>query len=227
LTRKRKHDGGFDHAETVDAYPRLSNADLDRIDAQRRQRRQHHALRAIVVPAGAAILLAAVGVVGWRVTIYDSAHQAAASVRPASRRASAPSADHRSTAARASAAAAPSSSPSPPAAAIPAFIYGCEGQPVTEPDAYTLACADGNAGLSGLTWSTWTAASATGSGQYYQNTCVPDCAGGTFVYTPVTVTLSDPLATADGGEYFTMMTVPGKGAWQLGPEGPDGFQGSS
>jgi hypothetical protein len=31
LTRKRKHDGGFDHTETVDAYPRLSNADLDRI----------------------------------------------------------------------------------------------------------------------------------------------------------------------------------------------------
>lgn len=226
MTRKHEHADGFDHAETVDAYPRLSNADLDRIDAQRRQRRQHRALRAVAVPAGAVILLAAVAVIGWRVTIYDSAHQAAASMRPASRHATAPSPDHRSAAARASAAAAPSSSPSPSAAAIPAVIYGCEGQPVTEPDAYTLACADGNAGLSGLTWNTWTTSEATGSGQYYQNTCTPDCAGGTFVYTPVTVTLSDPLATADGGEYFTMMTVPGKGAWQLGPEGPDGFGGS-
>jgi len=172
LTRKHEHDGGFDHAETVDPYPRLSNADLDRIDAQRRQRRQHRALRAVAVPARAVMLLGAVGVIGWRVTIYDSAHQAAASVRPA------------------------------------------------------LACADGNAGLSGLIWNTWTTSGTVGSGQYYENTCTPDCAGGTFVCTPVTVTLSDPLATADGGEYFTMMTVPGEGAWQLGPEGPDGFQSS-
>jgi len=28
----------FHHAETVDAYPRLSDADLDRIDRQRRRR---------------------------------------------------------------------------------------------------------------------------------------------------------------------------------------------
>lgn len=80
MTRKHEHDGGFDHAETVDAYPTLSNTDLDRIDAQRRQRRQHRALRAVAVPAGAVILLAAVGVIGWRVTIYDSTHQATASI---------------------------------------------------------------------------------------------------------------------------------------------------
>jgi hypothetical protein len=81
LTRKGQHDGGFDLAETVGAYPRLSNEDLDRIDAQRRQRRQHRVLRATAVPADALVLLAAVGVIGWRVTAYDSAHQNAAARR--------------------------------------------------------------------------------------------------------------------------------------------------
>jgi hypothetical protein len=221
LTRKHQHGSGFDHAETVDAYPRLSNADLDRIDAQRRQRRQHRVLRAAVVPVGAVILLAVVGVIGWRVTAYDNAHQNAAA-RRTPRRVIAHAARHQDT----TPATAPSSSPSPVPAAMAAVIYTCESQPLTQPTAYILACADGNGGLSDLTWNTWTTAGASGSGQYYQNTCTPDCASGTYTYTPVTVTLSDPLATADGGEYFTLMAISGEGLYQLGPDGPDGFAGS-
>jgi hypothetical protein len=206
-------DGAFHHAETVDAYPRLSNADLDRIDRQRQQRRRHHALRAAAIPAGAVILLTAAGLIGWRVTAYDSAHQLAITHTPPAHTI-VPAARHHP------AAPAETASPSPPAAAAPAVIYNCESQPLTEPAGYTLARADGNGGLSSLTWTSWTASEATGSGQYYSNTCNPDCAQGTFTYTPVTVTLSDPLATTNGGECFTLMTVSGEGTWQLGPDGP-------
>jgi hypothetical protein len=124
-------------------------------------------------------------------------------------------------------AASPASSPSPSAAVAPAaVIYTCESQPFTEPSGYTLACADGNGGLSGMSWPSWTADGATGTGEYYQNDCTPDCADGTFVDYPATVTLSNPIASPDGGEYFTQMTVVstglpgGSNTWTLGPDGP-------
>src|ERR1700729_4239648 len=127
-------DGAFHHAETVDAYPRLSNAVLDRID---RQRRPPPPVPPPAIPAGAVILLTAAGLIGWRVTAYDSAHQPAITHTPPAHTI-VPAARHHP------AAPAETASPSPPAAAAPAVIYNCESQPLTEPAGYTLACADGN-----------------------------------------------------------------------------------
>ena len=47
----------------------------------------------------------------------------------------------------------------------------------------------------------------TGTGQYYGNDCQPDCASGTFSYTPVTVVLSAPVP--DDPAYYADMHVYG------------------
>lgn len=210
-----QEDDAFHHAETVDAYPRLSDADLDRIDRQRRQRRTHRSLRTIASAAGGLVLLAAVGVMGWRVTNYDS-HQAPASM-PQQHHVITPAAHHHPSAAPASSLA--PAATTPPAATTaptcmdtcgtpqPVLLIECNGNGVTQPASYTLACGDGNGGLSGMTWSTWTTGQATGTGQYYENDCQPDCASGTFVYTPVTVVLSAPVP--DDPAYFADMHVYG------------------
>ena len=61
------------------------------------------------------------------------------------------------------------------------------------PTTIVLACADANASLVDLTWSAWTQGSATATGQYTRNTCVPDCAEGTFV----TVASGGPTRLSD------------------------------
>lgn len=98
--------------------------------------------------------------------------------------------------------------PAPPAVDSTLLLIACDGSGSVEPSSYVLACADGNGGLSGLTWSSWTAAGATGSGQDYENNCIPNCAGGTFQYTPVTVTLSGPVN--DTPAYYADMSITGQ-----------------
>jgi hypothetical protein len=72
-----------------------------------------------------------------------------------------------------------STSTSAPASPEVMLLITCTGNGVFEPSSYMLACGDGNAGLSGLTWSSWTATGASGSGEYGVNDCTPDCAHGT------------------------------------------------
>jgi hypothetical protein len=207
--------GRSDRADTVDALPRPAQAGLDRTGRQRRAR------RAALSAAGALVLLGAAGIIGWRVTAHRNSPPAAHSPR-ADAIVSPTALPAMSPAGGGAPAAQPSvsGSPAPALTAASVVIYTCQGKAVTEPTGYILACADGNGGLSALTWTSWTPASATASGQYYANTCVPDCADGTFTYTPVTVTLSEPLATPSGGEYYGLLVIPGHGTWQLGPQGP-------
>jgi hypothetical protein len=94
-----------------------------------------------------------------------------------------------------------------PAPAEPVLLIECNGNGVSEPSSYVLACGDGNGGLSGMTWSSWTSGGATGTGEYYENNCEPDCASGTFQDTPVTIALSGPV-TGDPS-YFADMHVSG------------------
>jgi hypothetical protein len=200
-----------EHDDTIDAFPPLTDADLDRIGRQRQRPPRSFTWAVAIVCV--ALALAAGGLATWAAQRGQDSTPAAA-VRPPSHHPAA------SPAANTTPAATPSTSPSPAGPDLNAVIYTCQGQPVTEPTAFTIACGDGNGGLSGLSWSSWTASGAQGSGLYYANTCTPDCAQGTFTHTPVTVTLSEPLAGPGGGEYFTLLSVPGAGSWSLGPDGP-------
>jgi len=88
--------------------------------------------------------------------------------------------------------------------ALPSVVDECDfpsTPSAIEPARIVLACGDGNAFLAGLTWSSWTASRATATGYYTHNTCTPDCAQGTFVSTPASVTLADPVETIDGPEF--------------------------
>jgi hypothetical protein len=78
------------------------------------------------------------------------------------------------------------------------------GTQAVEPSAIYFS-ADGNGDLTGITWSSWTAHSAEGSGSINVNNCQPDCAEGTTVNVPVSVALSAP--TSSSSPYFTAITL--------------------
>jgi hypothetical protein len=92
------------------------------------------------------------------------------------------------------------------AAALPAVSInsGIDGARAVEPATIDLS-ADGNGDLSRLTWSSWTAYTAKGSGFFNVNNCQPNCAEGTTVYVPVSVALSAPASGSS--PYFTAMTL--------------------
>ena len=78
------------------------------------------------------------------------------------------------------------------------------GVRAVEPSTIDLS-ADGNGDLNGLTWSSWTAYSADGSGSFNVNNCQPNCAEGTTVDVTVSVALYAP--TSGSSSYFTAMTL--------------------
>jgi hypothetical protein len=84
----------------------------------------------------------------------------------------------------------------------------CSGRQLTRPAELVLACADGNAYLTGLHWSTWGSA-AYGTGTWRVNGCTPDCAAGTFHSFPAVVMLwrPEPVAHHHGARYFSRITM--------------------
>jgi hypothetical protein len=66
------------------------------------------------------------------------------------------------------------------AAATKFVALGCDLAGQVMPSQYVLACGDGNAGLQGLHWTSWTPQLASGYGTYYVNDCKPYCAAGHF-----------------------------------------------
>jgi len=83
-------------------------------------------------------------------------------------------------------------------------IADCQNTQV-EPRLFVVACADHNSFLTNLTWSSWTPATASASGTYWQNDCTPDCAMGRFEASPgATIELSRPIATSAGVEFSTL-----------------------
>jgi len=90
-----------------------------------------------------------------------------------------------------------------PAAALPSVI-DVNGQSSVEPTQIALS-ADGNGWLQGLSWSSWTANGAEGSGYINVNNCQPDCAQGTITNVNVSVSMSDP--TGGPNPYYTEMTA--------------------
>jgi hypothetical protein len=57
---------------------------------------------------------------------------------------------------------------------------------------------DSTAYLYGMTWSSWTTGSATGTGTYKLDTCSPNCAAGKIDSVPVSVTFSQPVRACVG-----------------------------
>jgi hypothetical protein len=86
------------------------------------------------------------------------------------------------------------------AGSLPGVVSSCvtTRSPQVRPRSIVLACGDGNLYLAGLTWSGWTARSATGAGLAHVNDCNPYCAAGHFHTYPVTVRLSRPATCRTG-----------------------------
>jgi hypothetical protein len=88
-------------------------------------------------------------------------------------------------------------------------VISCARQAQTRPGRYTLACADGNAYLSGLHWAAWGGASAFATGTDSFNVCIPTCTAGHLHSFPVLAALwrAEPLPGHPGEHYFTRLTV--------------------
>ncbi len=91
----------------------------------------------------------------------------------------------------------PAASTSAPAAAAVLAVGSYSGMRPTE-IAYS---GDGTNVVTGLTWSSWTATGATGTGTSDIDSCVPSCAAASTDNVSTTITLSDPVS----GQ-FTQMT---------------------
>lgn len=91
----------------------------------------------------------------------------------------------------------PAASTSAPAAAAVLAVGSYSGMRPTE-IAYS---GDGTNVVTGLTWSSWTATGATGTGTSDIDSCVPSCAAASPDNVSTTITLSDPV----NGQ-FTQMT---------------------
>ena len=138
---------------------------------------------------------------------------ATASRAAASQAASSPAQPAPATSAPASAPAAPSSAtavasaaPTGAAGAPGATVYLAEGGSVTGTMLHAPGCAagcelsgDGTTALWTMTWPTWNAATAVGTGTEKIDDCTPNCAQGTLHAVPVRVVLSAPVMVCAGG----------------------------
>ncbi len=95
------------------------------------------------------------------------------------------------------------------------FIAECTADSrVRRPDAYVLACADGNEFLEQLTWSDWGEPRATATGTLVYNDCSPTCAAGKDVEVPATVVVDQLVADEDIATYrrLTVTSGPASGS---------------
>ncbi|MFC7815633.1 hypothetical protein ACFUTR_13445 [Streptomyces sp. NPDC057367] len=88
-------------------------------------------------------------------------------------------------------------------------LVDCAFQPQVRPEAFILACGDGNSRLVSLHWMRWDASAAVGRGTNVVNDCDPYCAAGTFRPYPVIVRLDQPQAsqTEPGERHYTRLTL--------------------
>lgn len=75
-----------------------------------------------------------------------------------------------------------------------------------QPVEHLISCADANSGLLKMTWSTWGATQARGTGVYYWNDCDPSCAAGTTYRARATIVL-DRVRVQGGEPVFTRATI--------------------
>jgi len=98
----------------------------------------------------------------------------------------------------------------PASSVLPGVVADCTTAPphglTARPTEIVISCADDGLGVGHLTWSSWTASSATGQGSLWMNLCKPDCADGTFAYYPVKTALSHVKDSSDGS-WFGVLTI--------------------
>ncbi len=103
-------------------------------------------------------------------------------------------------------------------------VISCQGQRQVRPGSFTLACADGNDYLSGLSWTSWTPGLASATGVQHENDCVPYCAVGHFRRYPVDVVFwgSTAVPGGPGSQRYTEVTLlyPGARPAYYGHQGP-------
>jgi len=116
----------------------------------------------------------------------------------------APATDSGSSAASPDASAPAAQSSPVPQTAADTFL--APGQDINVAPLHEPACAagcplsgDGTATLSAMTWTTWSATAAVGSGTYKLDDCNPDCAQGTVYPVAAVVTLSRPVKACSPG----------------------------
>jgi hypothetical protein len=88
-------------------------------------------------------------------------------------------------------------------------VVNCFMKTQVRPGIYTLACADGNAYVSGMSWTAWGSSSALASGKYSFNDCTPNCLSGhghTFSGLVVLWGVK-ALPNHAGVRYFSEMTI--------------------
>jgi len=94
-------------------------------------------------------------------------------------------------------------------ASHPVVLVNC-GTAHVKPSAFTLACADGGAGLTKLHWVSWKDGEAFATGTEYIKDCYPSCVSNGKVYTyPVLITVwrAEARPGHGGQDYFTRMTI--------------------
>ena len=104
-----------------------------------------------------------------------------------------------------------SATPARPAAAASARMvaFDCPGQPaLVRPRTFVLACADGNALLDKLSWTSWTPGLASAAGTFVLNDCLPTCVAGHFHRYPALLIFWGNAAVKNhpGEHRYTMMT---------------------
>ena len=100
------------------------------------------------------------------------------------------------------------------------LTWDCE-YPEYKPSTIMIFCGDGGAYVDKITWNTWGQDGAQGTGQYFKNLCQPNCAEGTIVHAPVTVSLSN-LTLRKGKYYLRTLDI----SSQSGKDFPWGESGS-
>jgi hypothetical protein len=106
------------------------------------------------------------------------------------------------------AAAAAPARPSQPSSGAP-VVVNCAGHVQIRPARYILACADGNAYLTGLHWAAWGSAAAFAAGTDTFRVCIPTCVAGHLHSFPALAALwrAEPLPAHPGQRYFTRLTI--------------------
>jgi hypothetical protein len=66
--------------------------------------------------------------------------------------------------------------------------------------------AGGSLFVRGLSWASWSQADASGRGIRWADSCVPNCAAGSYVRSAATITLSH-VRDHDGQPFFSAMTI--------------------